>query len=316
MSNTTDFVSRNSLNTPQDQHRNAAESHERASKHHYEAARLQEQGALLYFAIAFNNGETQQSMGQRSAQMGLLALLALLGGQRCVAEPAQVAHIAVAANFAEPIKAIAAELKKTTGHSITVTLGSTGKLYAQIQNGAPFDMLLSADTQTPSKLEKMGLTQPGSRFTYATGKLVLWSANTARVNNQGDVLKLANLGKVAFANPKTAPYGLAAAQVMDKLGLSTVLAPKLVQGESIGQTYTFTATGNADVGFVALSQVLQGGHLKSGSMWVIPRGLYEPIRQDAVVLKRGADNKAALALVQLLKSPPIKDLIRSYGYEL
>ena len=226
------------------------------------------------------------------------------------------AQIAVAANFAEPIKAIAAVLQKTTGHTIDITLGSTGKLYAQIRNGAPFDVLLAADTQTPEKLEKAGLTQTGSRFTYATGKLVLWSANATQVDAAGSVLKQANLGKVAYANPKVAPYGVAAVQVMNKLGLSTALAPRLVQGESIGQTFTFAATGNADVGFVALSQVLEGGKLKSGSLWAIPQNLYDPIRQDAVVLQHGAGNDAAQALMQLLKSPNIKDLIRSYGYEL
>jgi molybdate transport system substrate-binding protein len=229
---------------------------------------------------------------------------------------AQVAHIAVAANFAEPIKAIAAVLQKTTGHTIDITLGSTGKLYAQIHNGAPFDVLLAADSQTPEKLEKENLALPGSRFTYATGKLALWSANATRVDGKGEVLKQANLGKVAYANPKVAPYGAAAVQVMDKLGLNTALASKLVQGESIGQTFTFVATGNADVGFVALSQVLEGGKLKSGSLWTIPQDLYDPIRQDAVLLKHGAGNDAAQALMQLLKSPNIKDLIRSYGYAL
>jgi len=226
------------------------------------------------------------------------------------------AQVAVAANFAEPIKAIAAVLEKTTGHTLKVTLGATGKLYAQIQNGAPFDVLLAADTATPDKLEAEGLGQPGSRFTYATGKLVLWSAKAGRVDDKGQVLKAANLGKVAFANPKVAPYGAATVQALDKLGLSATLTPKLVQGESIGQTFTFAATGNADVGFVALSQVLEGGRLKSGSVWVLPQHLYSPIRQDAVVMQKSAGNEAAQALVKLLKSPNIKDLIRSHGYDL
>ena len=226
------------------------------------------------------------------------------------------AQVAVAANFAEPIKAIAAVLEKTTGHTLKVTLGATGKLYAQIKNGAPFDVLLSADTATPEKLEKEGLGQPGSRFTYAKGKLVLWSAKVGRVDDKGQVLKAADLGKVAFANPKVAPYGAATVQTIDKLGMTAALTPKLVQGESIGQTYTFASTGNADVGFVAMSQVLEGGRLKSGSMWVVPQELYSPIRQDAVVMQKSASNEAAQALMKLLKSPNIKDLIRSYGYEL
>ncbi|MBE0589976.1 MAG: molybdate ABC transporter substrate-binding protein [Hydrogenophaga sp.] len=226
------------------------------------------------------------------------------------------AQVAVAANFAEPIKAISAVLEKTTGHSIKVTLGSTGKLYAQIRNGAPFDVLLAADTKTPEALEKDGLAQPGSRFTYATGKLVLWSADASKVDAKGEVLRSAGLRKVAYAAPKLAPYGAAAVQAMDQLGLAAVLAPKLVQGESIGQTFSFVYTGNAEVGFVALSQVLEGGKLKSGSMWVLPQTLYSPIRQDAVVLKRGAGNEAAQALVKLLQSPNVKELIRSYGYGL
>jgi molybdate transport system substrate-binding protein len=136
------------------------------------------------------------------------------------------------------------------------------------------------------------------------------------VDAKGDVLKAANLGKVSYANPKAAPYGAATVQVMDKLGLTAALTPKLVQGESIGQTFTFAATGNADVGFVAMSQVLQGGKMKSGSMWVVPQNLYDPIRQDAVVMQKSANNEAAQALMKLLKSPNIKDLIRSYGYAL
>ncbi|MBA4260697.1 MAG: molybdate ABC transporter substrate-binding protein [Comamonadaceae bacterium] len=226
------------------------------------------------------------------------------------------ATVAVAANFAEPIKAIAAVLEKTTGHTIRISLGPTGGLYTQIKNGAPFDVFLAADTERPEMLEKDGLTQPGTRFTYAIGKLVLWSVKEGRVDDQGAVLKAADLGKVALANPKTAPYGTAAVEAMEKLGLRAALQPKLVQGESIGQAFNFVKTGNADVGFVALAQVLAGGRLKEGSMWVVPQAYYEPIRQDAVLLKRGAQNEAALALLKLLQSPNIKDLIRSHGYGL
>lgn len=226
------------------------------------------------------------------------------------------AQVAVAANFAEPVKAIAAVLEKTTGHTLKITVGSTGRLYAQIRNGAPFDLLLSADTAAPAQLESDGLAQPGSRFTYATGKLVLWSADAARVDAQGAVLKGEGFRKLAIANPKTAPYGAAAVEAMDKLDLAARLSPKLGQGESIGQTYNFVHTGNAEVGFVAMSQVLEGGRLKGGSMWVVPQTLYSPIRQDAVLLKRGANNEAAVALMKLLKSPNIKDLIRSCGYDI
>lgn len=226
------------------------------------------------------------------------------------------ARVAVAANFAEPVKAIAALLEKTTGHTLRITVGSTGRLYAQIKNGAPFDVLLSADTHAPAQLEADGLAQPGSRFTYATGKLVLWSADAARVDGQGAVLKIGGFRKLAVANPKTAPYGAAALEVIDKLGLSAALAPTLVQGESIGQTFNFAFTGNAEIAFVAMSQVLDGGRLKGGSIWVVPPTLYAPIRQDALLLKRAANNDAAQALMQLLKSPDTKALIRSFGYDI
>lgn len=239
----------------------------------------------------------------------LLALAAMAGTLH-----AAEAQVAVAANFAEPIKAVATVLEKTTGHTLRITVGATGGLYAQIRNGAPFDVLLSADTKTPVQLETDGLAQPGSRFTYATGKLVLWSADPARVDAEGAVLKGDGFRKLAIANPKTAPYGAAAVEVINKLGLSATLTPRLVQGESIGQTYNFVHTGNAEIGFVAMSQVLEGGRLKGGSMWVVPQTLYAPIRQDAVLLKRAAGNEAALALMKRLQSPDIKALIRSFGY--
>lgn len=243
----------------------------------------------------------------------LSTLLALAANQPGHAAEAQVA---VAANFAAPIKAVAAVLEKTTGHILKVSVGSTGKLAAQIRNGAPFDVLLAADRATPQALEAEGLTQRGSRFTYATGKLVLWSADARTVDAKGEVLQHTDWRKVAIANPKTAPYGAAAMQAIDKLGLTATLAPRLVQGESIGHAYNFAYSGNAELGFVALSQVLEGGRLKSGSMWLVPQALYQPIAQDAVVLKRGQNNAAAQALVALLQSAGIKDLIRSFGYEL
>jgi molybdate transport system substrate-binding protein len=232
------------------------------------------------------------------------------------AAQADQARVAVAANFAEPVKAIAAILEKTTGHTIAISTGATGALYTQIKNGAPFDVFLAADTERPAKLEAEGNAVAGSRFTYATGQLVLWSVQPGRVDDQGQILKAADLGKVAHANPKTAPYGAAALQVLDHLGLASALTAHRVQGESIGQTYGFAQSGNADVGFVAMSQVLAGGALKEGSMWVIPQAMYEPIRQDAAMLKRGADNAAAKAFLALLKRDEIKELIRSYGYSI
>jgi molybdate transport system substrate-binding protein len=248
-----------------------------------------------------------------SDKTGVISTVMLTCSSACLAAEA---HLAVAANFAEPMKAVAAVLEKTTGHTLKVTLGATGKLYAQIKNGAPFDVFLAANTTAPAALEKDGLAKPGSQFTYAIGKLVLWSADVAKVDAKGEVLKSGSFRKIAFASPKVAPYGAAAVQVMEKMGLTAALTPKRVQGESIGQTYSFVHTGNAEIGFVALSQVLEGGRLKSGSMWVVPQSLYSPIRQDAVLLQRGANNPAAVALVALLQSPNIKALIRSYGYDI
>lgn len=224
------------------------------------------------------------------------------------------ATVAVAANFAEPLRALAAVLEKTTGHRLEIVVGATGRLYAQIANGAPFDLFLAADQATVAKAESEGLTAPGSRFLYATGQLVLWSARPDLVDKQGQVLRQDGWRRLAVANPRTAPYGAAAMQTLAQLGLTQALAPRLVQGESIAQTYNFAHTGNAELAFVALSQVLEGGRLKGGSMWVVPAQYHEPIRQDAVLLKRGARNEAARALVKLMQSPAGQDLIRSFGY--
>ena len=228
---------------------------------------------------------------------------------------ADVVQVAVAANFTAPARALAEVFARTTGHEAKLSFGATGAFYTQIKNGAPFDVLLAADNERPARLEKEGDTVPGSRFTYATGQLVLWSAKPGFVDDQGAVLKGGHFGKIAIANPKNAPYGAAAVEAMEKLGLAATLQPKLVTGESIGQTFNFIATGNAELGFVALAQVLDGGKLKSGSMWVVPAQYHAPIIQDAVILNRAASNPAAKAWMELLKTPQSKALIRSYGYE-
>lgn len=250
-----------------------------------------------------------------TARSVALAFVASIG---CLFAPlamAAEASVAVAANFLEPMKAIAAILEKTTGHRLTLSVGSSGKLYAQITNGAPYDIFFSADTERPALLEQAGVASEGMRWTYAKGKLVLWSADPQKIDPNGQVLKnLEAYRKIAYANPKTAPYGLAATQVLDNLGLTASTSSRLVQGESIGQTYSFIQTGNADIGFVAMSQVVRNGKLSQGSMWEIPPSLYAPIHQDAIVLKRGTHNDAALALMKLMQTPAIRDLIRSYGY--
>ena len=244
----------------------------------------------------------------------LLTLTAALA--LSAAAQAEVVQIAVAANFTAPARALAEIFARTTGHEAKLSFGATGAFYTQIKNGAPFDILLAADDERPIRLEKEGYTVPGSRFTYAIGQLVLWSAKPGFVDGEGAVLKGGNFNKIALANPKLAPYGAAAVETMDKLGLAAALTPKLVTGESIGQTYNFIATGNAELGFVALAQVLDGGKMKSGSMWVVPAKYHAPIIQDAVILKRAAANPAAKAWMALMRSPNTQDFIRSYGYEV
>ncbi|MDD5242073.1 MAG: molybdate ABC transporter substrate-binding protein [Sulfuricella sp.] len=225
-------------------------------------------------------------------------------------------QVAVAANFAKPVERIAAEFNKDTGHKASISLGATGKLYAQIRNGAPFGILLAADDATPQKMGKEGLSVPDSQFTYAIGKLVLWSAKPGIVDSQGEVLKKGAFQHFALANPKLAPYGLAGEEVMKKIGVFNAIQPKLVLGENITQTYQFVATGNAELGFVALSQVIKDGKITEGSAWIVPQNLYNPIRQDAVLLAKGKGNAAAELFLKYLKSDKAAAIIRSYGYEL
>jgi molybdate transport system substrate-binding protein len=241
---------------------------------------------------------------------GLLVLMA------CGTAQADDVQVAVAANFTAPMQKIAAEFEKDTGHKAVLAFGATGKFYAQIANGAPFEVLLAADDDTPAKLEAEHRTVAGTRFTYATGKLVLWSAKDGYVDGQGQVLKTGNFAHLAIANPKTAPYGAAAVETLTRLNVYDRVQGKLVQGENIAQTLQFVSTGNAPLGFVALSQVYRDGRFTSGSGWIVPANLHSPIRQDAVILARGGANPAARALEDYLKSNKARDIIRSYGYEL
>ena len=239
-------------------------------------------------------------------------LLALSAG------PAQAAQVlvAVAANFTAPMKTIAAEFTRDTGHQTKLAFGGSGKFYAQIRNGAPFQMFLSADDETPAKLVQEGMAMADSRYTYAIGTLVLWSAQPGYVDAKGEVLKNGQFNKIALANPKLAPYGKAAVEVLTGMGLLDTLAPKFVQGENIAQTWQFASTGNAELGFVALSQVMKDGKIGSGSGWIVPAKLHTPIRQDAVILATGKGNPAAEALMKYLKSDKAKAIIKAYGYDL
>lgn len=225
-------------------------------------------------------------------------------------------QVAVAANFTAPMEKIAAEFHKDTGHSAQLIFGSTGKFYAQIRNGAPFEILLAADHETPSRLVREAEAVEGSQFTYAIGKLVLWSSKPGLVDPNGAILKNAGVRHVAYCNPELAPYGAAAVETMKSLGVFDALQPKLVQGENITQAYQFVATGNAEIGFVALSQVYKDGRIPDGSGWIVPPGLYSPIRQDAVLLNKGKGHAAAAELMNYLRSEKAKAIIRAFGYEL
>lgn len=223
------------------------------------------------------------------------------------------AHVAVAANFAPPLQALGDAFSRQTGHKLVVSTGSTGKFYAQIKNGAPFDVFLSADDAAPKRLEQDKLAAPGSRFTYALGRLVLWSAQDALVDAGGEVLKSNRFRKLAMANPKLAPYGGAAQEVMEKLGVWTAVQGRIVQGENIAQTFQFIASGNAELGFVALSQL---DAARIGSRWIVPSALHAPIRQDAVLLARAEKNIAARAFLEYLRAAEARQRIRASGYEL
>jgi molybdate transport system substrate-binding protein len=242
-----------------------------------------------------------------------LSLLMLMWGMA----PVQAADVtvAVAANFTAPMQRIAQLFEQDTGHKALLSIGSTGNFYAQIKNGAPFDVLLAADDETPARLEKEGLAVTASRFTYAVGKLVLWSKRAGFVDDKGAVLRAGNFQRLAVANPKLAPYGVAAVEVLTQMGVMPAVLPRLVQGDNIAQAYQFVFTENAQLGFVAMSQVMLEGKLSQGSVWVVPTHLYTPIRQDAVLLAKGRNIGAAQALMTYLRSDKAQAVIRAYGYD-
>jgi molybdate transport system substrate-binding protein len=241
------------------------------------------------------------------------ALSLMLGGAALAGET----KVAVAANFTDAAKEIAARFKARTGHEATLSFGSSGQFYTQIANGAPFEVFLSADVERPQKAEAEGLSVPGSRFTYATGRLVLYSKTPGLVDGPntkgGAVLKTGKFEKLSIADPKAAPYGQAAVETLTKLNLYDALKPKIVQGASITQAFQYVQTGAAELGFVALSQVIGE---PGGSRWVVPASNHTPIEQQAVLLKTGANSEAAKAFVTFLKSGEAKAIIKRYGYEV
>lgn len=240
--------------------------------------------------------------------LGVGLLLAPLG-----ASPARAGEtlVAVAANFTATAQEIGTAFTEATGHTATFSFGSTGKLYAQIAHGAPYQVFLAADAVRPEKAEVEGLAVPGSRFTYAVGRLALYSADPSLVDDMGDVLARGDFTRLAIANPVTAPYGAAAMEVLRALGTQDAVADRLVRGDSISQTLQFVTTGNAALGFVALSQVMDR---PDGSRWLVPPTLHSPLRQDAVLLTRGADDPVARAFLDFLKGPEARAIIGRHGY--
>jgi molybdate transport system substrate-binding protein len=234
----------------------------------------------------------------------------------CIAISADAAevNVAVAANFTAPMQEIVEHFTLQTGHTAVLSFGASGSIYAQIVNGAPYEVFLSADRQTPMRLQEEGFGVSGTPFTYAVGQLALWSMQPGLIDQKGTVLRSGTFERIALANPKLAPYGAAAVETLTRLGLLEQLQPKFVQGESIAQAYQFIATGNAPLGFVALSQIYENGGLTEGSAWIVPAKLHAPIEQDAVILANGKDNPAATALAAFLQSKKAIQIICSFGY--
>lgn len=238
-------------------------------------------------------------------------LFGVMSGVACAAE----LRVAVASNFSAPLTRIAALFEKNTGHSVQVNAGASGKLYAQIKNGAPFDVFLAADEELPKRLVREGSAQAESRFVYAAGRLVLWSAAADFVDEKGTVLNQGNFNKLAIADPRLAPYGVAAQATLTKLFMWNAIQRKLVKGENITQTYQFVATENAELGFVALSQIMLDGKISMGSWWLVPEEMHPPLRQSAVLLSAAKDKVAAQAFLDFLKRPQALEIMRGYGYQ-
>ncbi len=251
-----------------------------------------------------------------SSLRGVVAAVVMLSGLMSSPAFASEVNAAVASNFSAPMQQIAKLFQEEIGTTVKLSFGSTGKFYAQIKGGAPFDVFFAADTATPQRMEQEGLTVNGSRFVYALGKLVLWSAQPGYVDDRGDVLRKGNYVKLAIADSGLAPYGMAAKQTLEDLGLWNAIQGKLVTGENITQTYQFAATGNAALAFVALSQVMHEGKVTDGSWWLVPKDMYNPIRQSAVLLSGAKDKTAAQAFLDFMKGDKAAAVIRSYGYEL
>ncbi|MFA6904261.1 MAG: molybdate ABC transporter substrate-binding protein [Gallionellaceae bacterium] len=232
--------------------------------------------------------------------------------------PACAAEVsaAVAANFAAPMERIAALFRKESGHSVKLTTAASGKLYAQIRGGAPFDVFLSADEELPKRLLQEGQAVAGTRFVYATGRLVLWSVQPGLVDEKGAVLNSGKFERLAYANPVISPYGIATRETLTKLTMWNAMQKKLKKGDDVTQAYQLAANESADMAFVALSQVMRDGKVATGSWWLVPPELHNPIRQSAVLLSGSKEQAAAQALLAFMRSEKGKAVMRGFGYEV
>lgn len=246
----------------------------------------------------------------RNFLIGWLLIVCLMAAN---AQAEQIS-VAVASNFNVAMREIVQRFEQETGHQVVLSFASSGKIFAQIQHGAPFNVFFSADQVIPTKLVDLGLAVAGSQFTYAVGSLVLWSKDSTLIDEEAKALRELQFNRLAIANPKLAPYGAAAVDVLANLQLVEQTRPRWVRGENINQTFQFVMSGNADMGFIALSQVMKNNRIEMGSAWIIPSNLYQPIRQDAVLLKNGSNSPAAKALLQFMKSESALEIIRSFGY--
>ncbi len=240
-----------------------------------------------------------------------LLLCGLLSSPVCAGE----VNVAVASNFAAPMERLVPLFQKESGHTVKMSTGASGKLYAQIKSGAPFDAFLSADEEMPKQLMQDGLAVSGTRFVYATGRLVLWGAQPGLVDEKGAVLNKGNFNMLATANPRFSPYGVAAKETLTKLTMWNAIQGKLDKGENVTQTYQLAATEKVDLAFIALSQVMRGGKVTAGSWWLVPPELHKPIRQSAVLLTGAKDQAAAEAFLAFLKSEKARAVMRGFGYE-
>jgi molybdate transport system substrate-binding protein len=263
---------------------------------------------LIYHALCFQMNNRFRSLLRKT--IGLLLAVFLINN----VQAAEV-MVAVASNFIKPMQKIASEFKNSTGHEVKIAFGSSGKLLAQITHGAPFELFLSADTDKTDYLIKQDFAVSDSAFIYAQGRLVLWSASDNYIDNSSDILQTGAFKHIALADPKLAPYGQAANEVMQALAVDRLLTPRLVTGENISQTYQFVQTGNAELGFIALSQFNNLTIDKQGSAWLVPSTLHKPINQSAVLLQRGMSNPAAVELLAFLQKQSIQTLIQSFGYD-